>query len=246
MLKLQKQAGWYISGKICGKSVSFLVDSGASCSLIDVSVYEMLKGESAMKLSPVEESVVLADGSNLATLGEADVGLQLGSNEYPMSVVVAELGGKSAILGLDFIEEYDIILRLGRGQILIESETFTLHRENAKKGCCRISVGQTLTVPQRSCQVVEVDVDMGKAVRGRKAPEACAIECLPSLAESTGLILDRGVVHVGKGKVPVNLINVHDEPIQLHKGKTLGTLQPVKSVSKFEPVKERLRRRKSS
>ena len=35
---------------------------------------------------------------------------------------------------------------------------------------------------------------------------------------------------VRNGRVPVNLINVHNQTITLHKGKTLGQLQPVISV----------------
>ena len=42
-----------------------------------------------------------------------------------------------------------------------------------------------------------------------------------------GVIMDRGLVTVRNGKVPVNLTNVHNQTITLHKAKTLGQLQPV-------------------
>ena len=50
-----------------------------------------------------------------------------------------------------------------------------------------------------------------------------AVEGLSTLADISGLVMDRGVVAVHDDKVPVNLINVHDAEITLHKGKTLGS-----------------------
>ena len=45
--------------------------------------------------------------------------------------------------------------------------------------------------------------------------------------------MDRGLVVTEDGRVPVNLINIHNHAIVLHKGKTLGEWQPVKSVVKM-------------
>ena len=42
------------------------------------------------------------------------------------------------------------------------------------------------------------------------------------------------LVKLEQGKVLVSLINVHDEPINIYKGKTLGSIQPVKSVSPIQ------------
>ena len=56
------------------------------------------------------------------------------------------------------------------------------------------------------------------------------VEGLPRLTETSGIVMDRGLVMVTEGKVPVNLINVHNHPIVLHKSKTLGYIQHVKKV----------------
>ena len=52
--------------------MSFLVDSGsgASCSLIDVNIYMSLCSDGHILLGEIKESFVLADGSELAVLGE--------------------------------------------------------------------------------------------------------------------------------------------------------------------------------
>ena len=46
-----------------------------------------------------------------------------------------------------------------------------------------------------------------------------------------GVVMGSELVEVQNGKVPVNLINVHDTPLQVYQGKTLGSLHPVKHIS---------------
>ena len=102
------------------------------------------------------------DGSQLSVLGEVEFEGRNGDEYYPMTAIVAELGDDAAILGLDFMENNDVMLRLSTGKLLVGNETVNLHRECAEKGCYRISLCETLTIPSRSRRVGEVDVDIGK------------------------------------------------------------------------------------
>ena len=209
------------------------MDSGASCSLIDYPVYQALCGEVQLNLEPVRDCFILADGSKLVVHGEVEIVLQVGDKGFPQSVIVANLGGHSAILGLDFLEHYEATLQLSHGELLIGDHTITLHKENATQGCCRISLRETLSIPPRSCRVVEVNVDQEKLASNKTAQRIGAVEGLPGLADISGVVMDRGLVVIEDGRVPVNLINVHNHSIVLHKGKTLGEWQPVKSVVKM-------------
>ena len=38
-------------------------------------------------------------------------------------------------------------------------------------------------------------------------------------------------MEIQNGKVPLNLVRVHDTPLKVYKGKTLGSLHPVKHIS---------------
>ena len=100
-------------------------------------------------------------------------------------------------------------------------------------------MGKTVTIPARSFKIVEADVDMRKAMHGKSAQNrVCAVECLPTLAETMGVVMGSELVEVQNGKVPVNLINVHDTPLQVYKGKTLGSLHPVKHISTIRSEKQ--------
>ena len=222
-----------MSCKVHDQPVSFLVDSGASCSLIDYPVYESLCEKVPLDLEQVQDHFVLADGSNLVVHGGVEIVLQVGGREFPLTVVVANLGGRSAILGLDFLEQYEATLKVSHGNMTIGDTHICLHREDATKGCCRVGLGETLSIPPGPCKIVDAVVDQGKLSSRKTVPGLGAVEGLPGLAEMCGVIMDRGLVTVRNGRVPVNLINVHDQTITLHKGKTLGQLQPVISVVKM-------------
>ena len=223
--------------KVYNQPVSFLVHSGASCSLIDYPVYQCLCKEVLLELEPVSERYVMADGSELTVHGATEVMLQIGNQEFPVTVVVAGLGHRSAILGLDFLEQYDVTLKLSKGQLHIGDTHLLLHRESSSEGCCRVSLEETLSIAPGTCRMVRAEVDPGMSAEKKAVPKMGAVEGLPRLTETSGIIMDRGLVMVKKGKVPVNLINVHNHPVVLHKGKTLGYIQPVrKVVSMGSPV----------
>ena len=64
-----------------------------------------------------------------------------------------------------------------------------------------------------------------------------AVEGLTSLTDRTGLLAMGGIAVVRDGKVPMSIINVHDEPIHLKKGTTIGRLVPVAAVTELKTEK---------
>ena len=96
---------------------------------------------------------------------------------------------------------------------------------------------------------MEAEVDMGKSASSSWTHEDCVLERLPTLAETSGVVMGPEIVKIHDRKVPVNLINVHDRPLCVFKGRTLASLQPVKTVSLIQPGDDAVRdksRRKSS
>ena len=237
VLNIRKQSGRHVPNEINKQEITFLVVSGASCTMIDASIYQNLNKSIPLQLSPIADTFVLADGSQLEVPREIVLEGRIGDRRYPMTLVVAEFGDNTAILGLDFMEDQDVILRLSLGKMMIGNETVVLHRENAEKGCYRISLGNTLTIPARSCKVVEVEVDIGKSASSSEAPRVCLeaprvclVECLPTLVDTNGIVMGSQLVELNQDKVLINLINVHDTPVSMNKGKTLGSIQPVRAV----------------
>ena len=175
--------------------------------MIYTSTYHKLTESDPLHLCPITDIFVLADGTQLTVLSKVEFEGRIGDEYCPMTAIVAELGNNAAILVLDFMENNDVILRLSTGKLIAGDETVNLRREHAEKGCYRISLCETLTIPSRSCRVVEVDVDIGK-VAGNKFDKAQP-DCL---AESTGIVMGSQLVRLARNKFLVNLFNNHDEP----------------------------------
>ena len=79
--------------------------------MIGESVYESLALKQHIKLIPVMETYLMADGSLLVTWGEVDVQLKVGGQLFLLTVVVAELGEQTSFLWLDFMEDHDVTLK---------------------------------------------------------------------------------------------------------------------------------------
>ena len=218
--------------RMFGEKVPFLIDSGASCSLIDVSIFLALSSERHIPLSEIHETFAVANGGELLVYGEIMVNLQVGRRSYPQALVVADLGSRSAILGLDFMRRHRAVLRAASGTLNLGRTTVLLHREKGRQRCNRVSLTETLTIPPRSMKVVEVEVGREVLASHDEVPDVGVVEGLASLVELTGLMAVGGVVSVKEGKVPVNLLNVHDDAIDLKEGVTVGRLVPITTVTR--------------
>ena len=125
MLNIKKQSGWHVPINIHEENIIFLVDSGASCTMIDTLTYHKLTKFNPLPLSPITDIFVLADGSQLSVLGEVEFEGRIRDEYYPMTAIVAELGDNAAILGLDFMENNDVILRLSTGKLMVGMRQWT-------------------------------------------------------------------------------------------------------------------------
>ena len=202
--------------------------------MIDRSVFDTMNKHEVVQLSPVNAGYELADGTELVVLGEFNTEIQIAGKWFSQAVIVADLGGLAGILGLDFMEAHDVVLKLSKGQFIMGNTTSQMHREEANHGCCRIRMGESFSVPARSVVVIWGRIDRKSLAKVKTVPNLGAVDGLSSLAEATGLVMGRGLAKCENGRLPINLVNVHDKPIRLEKGRTLGLFQPVTSVAAFD------------
>ena len=90
---------WYVSVTVRGRTGEFLLDTGASHSLVSNKFYSLLSDnhdDFKMKVNACS-----ADGSSLQTFGRTFLPMMLGGKEYVFSPTIAEMND-DGILGLDF------------------------------------------------------------------------------------------------------------------------------------------------
>ena len=113
IFQVNPTGGYRISGKVNGVSASFLVDTGASVTLIRDDIWRQTQIASN-RLEPWTGRRLLgADGSPLQIHGRAEAELDLGGRLFTTYVVIAAGLSTEAILGVDFLEKDRGYYRLG-------------------------------------------------------------------------------------------------------------------------------------
>lgn len=103
---------WFVKTKNWNKDIYFLVDTGSS--LISNEIFDSLLGNKDLLDL---QTILTADGDLLSVKGKTDVDLCINEMECSTTLVVAQLGDLSCILGLDFLPEYEAKMDMNAGRI---------------------------------------------------------------------------------------------------------------------------------
>ena len=108
---------WYLAVSVKGRTGEFLIDTGASHSIISRKFYSLLSGRhDDLKL---RVNACSADGSRMQTFGKTFLPLSCGGREYVFSPTIAEVSD-DGILGLDFISLYCAVLNPSTGVLKVK------------------------------------------------------------------------------------------------------------------------------
>ena len=84
----------------------WLIDNGAARSILSFKIYSSLPASAKFSLSYSFSAIALADGQQAKTHGLGHVFVRLGTKEFEMHVIVAEVEDEG-ILGMDFLSQVD-------------------------------------------------------------------------------------------------------------------------------------------
>ena len=100
-----------------------LIDTNAACSILSFKIYDSLPASVKFSLSSANPAIALADGQQAKTHGVGHVVVRLGTKEFQMHVVVAEIEDEG-ILGLEFLSQADSHIDIVKNQVSINGEVF--------------------------------------------------------------------------------------------------------------------------
>jgi hypothetical protein len=104
------------AGRAAATKANILFDTGASCNFVS----NTFAKQTGITVRPIEYSVRLADDKATEVAGEATMYVQLGAFDKPVKCYVMDmLYEVDLILGEEFLDKYDCILRYGKGCIMI-------------------------------------------------------------------------------------------------------------------------------
>ncbi|PIK44772.1 Retrovirus-related Pol polyprotein from transposon [Apostichopus japonicus] len=226
----------YVTGKLEGVRVNFLVDTGAEVTVIQTGVFRRLTTGKALRLDEVPLDLAAADGRPLTFLGRGNLLLKVGELEVEHEVLVADIDA-DALLGYDFLKLYNCTIDAGAGKLTIgKRQLEQLGTDVDKSVGTRVVVANTVVVPASSEKVVMARTS------AQMEMSACAIvECSESFLRRRQLMVARALVDPSKGVIPLRLMNVTDRPVTLYEGTSVGQCQPVELVDSIASERAKCR-----
>ena len=212
---------WYVSVSVHGKDAEFLVDTGASHSIISRKLQLLLSGEH--ENFKMKVNALTADGSRMKTFGKIFLPLRMGGKEFAFSPTIAEVND-DGIIGLDFAALYNAVLNPSTGVLAIE------HPYKLKVQCvlrqisCVASVVQTVKIPAgHTCDVLYSGTgDM----RGKMAVMEPDVIMLSSIGlESADTLVANALWSV----VPIS--NTGSKMVYLNRGTEIGKVVLAEAVA---------------
>ena len=209
----------------------FLVDSGASISLVPAAWYEQIPAEDRPPLEPTDITV-LAGGVNntIRVLGTAKLPVNLQGGLYPITFHVSP-DEQHGILGMNFMHTWDCHLEPRQRKLVFNNCDVKVFDKRGRKLNHRVVCERTVHIRPGERYVV-TGVIKGRGPVDESQP--VLVEAARSLYNRTGVLVARVAVAPKRFHVPVELQNVTEETQTIYKNQTLGIAATIVDARVFE------------
>ena len=213
--------------EINGTIVDFLVETGASVTMIRPEIYDQLPRDERPMLTEDLTPVTTANGEELTSYGTGE--FHLSQDDYgvfhPVSVGNIDTEG---ILGCDFLQKYGCKIDLENHTVIINWNQATAKR------CYQVAVRDTVTIPTGH-QMVIAGVVTDPENESHQQEDGHLQPC-QQFIERNSVLLANSVVNIGQGWVPLRVMNLDSKPVTLYQGSIAATCEVVDEVV---PVSEK-------
>ena len=219
----------------------WLIDTGAARSILSFKIYSSLPASAKFSLSSSYSAIALADGQQAKTHGLGHVVVRLGTKEFEMHVIVAEVEDEG-ILGMDFLSQVDSHIDIVKNQVSINGAVFDCCDFKNQPLSSRCMVRRSTLIEPYTEVIVPVTVQKRSATLDSKASQLgirLLEPCLNSHLQQKGLYVARTLVDVKEDRVvPLRVFNVSDNVYNLAAETVVALAKPVIDVTSLELYEE--------
>ena len=134
----------------------------------------------------------------------------------------------TGILGLDFLEQYDIVIKISSGTLQIGDKSIELEHNDSEK-CARVKLSKRIVAPPESEMVVKA------YVKGSHLVSDSEVMLEPYKVLGTkGLLVSNSIVE--PNNVLCSVINVTKKPVIVKQHTLVGSLTPVDNIKHFQSI----------
>ena len=229
-VNLAGDSGFSVEIGVQGLLSKFIIDTGATVTLLNYAQFMKIPMSSRPSLKPVKFSISMADGTSpLYVHGSGVFSLKCGSSKVKHEIVVANVIGEG-LLGMDFISKHVSEINLRDKFLVIGTSVVQMSAEFGRTQNCSLISTSTINIPPRH------EVIIPTSIEGKLAPQCrtAIVEPNETLIERNGVLVARALVDVTNATIPVKLCNLQEEEMVIYKHMKIGRLEYVDSVSPFE------------
>lgn len=218
---VSSSGGLFMPGKIGGRELCFLLDTGCTKSILSKAFFDRLPGPVRDQLRISERAAELADGSGLHVYGSLRVTGRLRSISFEEEFLVCSITD-DAILGISFLREHECTLEFSKSVLTVGKLELPCVDRYGRQLVTKIQVYRTVHVaPGKECNITgRVDTNNGSPFGlVEEYPKGPAVAVAASLGKPDA-----------KGRLPVRCYNPGPQPIVLNAGTVIGWYQEVELV----------------
>ena len=222
-----------VTGKLFGKDVKFLCDTGATISILNEAAYRELCKQSKINLNTDTDRLVAktVNGQNLQIHGKVMLNFKLGSKGFQHTFYVTNTN-HPAILGFDFLTKHQAKLDCSTGILHIKGQDVPLGEcasqevSNSNSFEVDLVVSETVTIEPWTKNVILVDCDHPDV----KIFENKTGIVQPKLPNRWNMLAGDVLTKIQNTQVPVLIVNPGDTSVTMHKKTKIGRFSGVNDV----------------
>ncbi|PJE78407.1 hypothetical protein CI610_02660 [invertebrate metagenome] len=219
------ESGLFVHLDINGVQAKFLIDTGATVSLVSKQIFRDIDSKQKVKLQPMTRDILGANDLPMATVGKGRFQITIDSYSCECMAVVVDMK-LDGIIGLDFLKESRSVIDCAQGKMRIGQKDSTLTWQGTL-GCYRVSMKETLSIAPRSEVICEGIVQVPDS---EQLPDDTFImESSERFMKKGQALVARTIVNAGE-TVPLRLLNPSDQTVKVYRHTHVGRISPVDKV----------------
>ncbi|CAG2213232.1 unnamed protein product [Mytilus edulis] len=220
-----KEAGAYIDVAIGNIKASFLVDTGATVTLISNKLFNSLRKEEMPNLNQVVQTIMSANGSELNVTGKGEFHIWIDHNVYLAEAVVADLA-LDGIIGLDFLKKNRCLINLQEEHMVCNNQVIPLNF-TGQLGCYRVSVVEDTCIQPGTEALVRGHINEYPSTKNEVG--LGIIEPCDKFVAKDSALMARTLVKASE-TVPLRFMNVSNVVKIIRAGTIVGNISPIQDV----------------
>jgi transposase InsO family protein/predicted aspartyl protease len=212
---------FYVTGRVHGVLVDFLVDTGATVTIISTETFQKINENRPTLLEPTKRKCYNVNGTVVDFKGTMTTSINFGNIGRQQEIIVANITTDEAILGANFLQRNGCDVMLSKQVLKMDGEIIPLWTRDDSDTVSRVEVRQCTTIPPNSRKMVPV-----KICQSGKLPELGLIQPKDTFKEKQ-IVVARGVIDTKTQDAAVQVMNLGNSEVKLPTGFTMGQCESI-------------------